>query len=92
MVAGLSLGIFAGWLFQSGGPMAAHAADLAWWIDEVIQPLGRVFLRIIFMVVIPLILSAIVIGTMEMGDVRTLGRIGVRTLLVTLLLSTLSVL
>jgi len=91
LVVGLSLGILAGWLFQNGGPMAAHAPELGWWIDEVIQPLGRVFLRIIFMVVIPLILSAIVIGTMEMGDVRTLGRIGVRTLLVTLLLSTLSV-
>jgi DAACS family dicarboxylate/amino acid:cation (Na+ or H+) symporter len=64
---------------------------LAWWIDEVIQPVGRIFLRIIFMVVIPLILSAIVIGTMEMGDIRTLGRIGSRSLLVTFALSGVSV-
>lgn len=91
LLIGLSLGLIAGWLFQAGGPLAAHASTLGWWIDEVIQPLGRVFLRIIFMVVIPLILSAIVIGTMEMGDIRTLGRIGVRTLLVTLLLSSISV-
>ena len=91
LIIGLTLGIIAGWLFQPPGPLAAHSAALGWWIDEVIQPLGRVFLRIIFMVVIPLILSAIVIGTMEMGDIRTLGRIGVRTLAITLLLSTLSV-
>lgn len=91
LVIGLALGLVAGWLFQPGGPLAAHAGSLAWWVDEVIQPLGRVFLRIIFMVVIPLILSAIVIGTMEIGDVRSLGRIGVRTLLVTLLLSAVSV-
>lgn len=91
LIIGLTLGIIAGWLFQAPGPLAAHSAALGWWIDEVIQPLGRVFLRIIFMVVIPLILSAIVIGTMEMGDIRTLGRIGVRTLAITLLLSTLSV-
>ena len=91
LIIGLSLGLIAGWLFQTGGPLAAHAATFGWWIDEVIQPVGRIFLRIIFMVVVPLILSAIVIGTMEMGDIRTLGRIGVRTLLITLLLSTLSV-
>jgi len=89
LAAGIALGLLAGWL--AGGPMAAHAGALAWWIDEVIQPVGKVFLRIIFMVVIPLILSAIVIGTMEMGDVRTLGRIGMRTLMMTLLLSVLSV-
>jgi DAACS family dicarboxylate/amino acid:cation (Na+ or H+) symporter len=43
------------------------------------------------MVVIPLILSAIVIGTMEMGDVRTLGRVGWRALLATFALSATSV-
>ena len=91
LIIGLSLGLVAGWFFQTGGPLAAHAATLGWWIDEVIQPVGRIFLRIIFMVVVPLILSAIVIGTMEMGDIRTLGRIGARTLVITLLLSTLSV-
>jgi len=91
LLIGLSLGLLAGWLFHGGGPLAAHSGTLAWWIDEVIQPMGRIFLRIIFMVVVPLILSAIVIGTMEMGDMRTLGRIGGRTLLITLLLSTLSV-
>ena len=57
----------------------------------MIQPAGRIFLRIIFMVVIPLILSAIVIGTMEMGDVRTLGRVGWRALLATFALSATSV-
>jgi len=91
LVLGLTLGLAAGWLFASGGPLAGHVSSLGWWIDEVIQPVGRIFLRIIFMVVIPLILSAIVIGTMEMGDIRTLGRIGVRTLLITVLLSGVSV-
>jgi DAACS family dicarboxylate/amino acid:cation (Na+ or H+) symporter len=43
------------------------------------------------MVVIPLILSAIVIGTMEMGDVRTLGRVGWRALIATFALSAASV-
>lgn len=91
LVLGLASGLLAGWAFGDGGPLAAYAANLTWWIDGVIQPAGRIFLRIIFMVVIPLIVSAIVIGTAEMGDARTLGRIGLRTLLATLLLSGLSV-
>jgi len=91
LVLGLGLGLVAGWLTGPGGMLAAHAAGLNWWIDQVIQPAGRIFLRIIFMVVIPLIVSAIALGTCEMGDMRTLGRIGLRTLLATLLLSTISV-
>ncbi len=91
LVFGLTLGLLAGWAVAAGGPLDAHAANLSWWIDGVIQPAGRVFLRIIFMVVIPLIVSAIVIGVAEMGDARTLGRIGLRTLWVTLLLSGISV-
>lgn len=91
LAGGLTLGLLAGWAVAAGGPLAAHAASLSWWLDGVIQPAGRVFLRIIFMVVIPLIVSAIVIGVAEMGDARTLGRIGLRTLWVTLLLSGISV-
>jgi DAACS family dicarboxylate/amino acid:cation (Na+ or H+) symporter len=86
LVLGLVLGLAAGALLPE-----AALTSLNWWIDQVIQPAGRIFLRIIFMVVIPLILSAIVIGTMEMGDVRTLGRVGWRALLATFALSATSV-
>jgi DAACS family dicarboxylate/amino acid:cation (Na+ or H+) symporter len=86
LILGLVLGLAAGAaLPESDQP------SLNWWIDQVIQPAGRIFLRIIFMVVIPLILSAIVIGTMEMGDVRTLGRVGWRALIATFALSAASV-
>ncbi len=60
-------------------------------VTNVIRPLGSVFLRIIFMIVVPLIVSAIVLGVVEMGDVRRLGRVGLRCLGMTLLLSGLSV-
>ncbi len=86
LVGGLALGLLAGGLLPE-----SSREPLAWWIDQVIQPAGKVFLRLIFMVVVPLILSAIVLGTMEMGNLRTLGRVGGRTLLLTILLSSLSV-
>jgi len=71
----------------------------AWWggpgldaaVANVIKPVGTVFLRLIFMVVVPLIISAIVLGVVELGDVKRLGRVGFRCLAMTLLLSGASV-
>ena len=90
ILAGLAIGIILGLAAGALAPDSARPA-LDWWIDGVIQPAGRIFLRIIFMVVVPLILSAIVLGTLEMGDIRLLGKTGLRTLLATLALSAVSV-
>jgi DAACS family dicarboxylate/amino acid:cation (Na+ or H+) symporter len=90
ILSGLLIGLVLGLAAGAALPETAQPS-LNWWIDQVIQPAGRIFLRIIFMVVIPLILSAIVIGTMETGDVRALGRVGWRALIATFALSAASV-
>lgn len=83
LLVGGILGVIAKVSFGGPGLEAAVA--------NVIKPIGSIFLRIIFMVVVPLIISAIVLGVAEMGDVRRLGRVGLRSLAMTLLLSGLSV-
>ncbi len=55
------------------------------------QPFAILFLTLIFMLIVPLLFSALVVGVSEMGDVRALGRIGTRTLLLTILLSGIAV-
>ncbi|RYD71829.1 MAG: cation:dicarboxylase symporter family transporter, partial [Verrucomicrobiaceae bacterium] len=87
ILLGLVIGAILGGLARAwfGGP------GLEELVKDVIRPLGNVFLRIIFMIVVPLIVSAIVLGVVEMGDVRRLGRVGFRCLGMTLLLSGLSV-
>src|SRR5690606_17814539 len=50
------------------------------------------FLSLIFMMIVPLLFSALVVGVSEMGDVRSLGRIGWRTLACTVVLSGIAVL
>jgi DAACS family dicarboxylate/amino acid:cation (Na+ or H+) symporter len=65
---------------------------LRWIVANVTYPLGQIFLRLIFMVVVPLIVSALALGVAELGDVRRLGRVGLRTLLFTFVLSSVSVL
>ncbi|UNK50900.1 dicarboxylate/amino acid:cation symporter [Lysobacter sp. S4-A87] len=69
-------------------------ADTGWvktFTTYVTQPAGTLFLRLIFMLVIPLLFSALVIGVAEMGDVRALGRIGWRTLGYTVVVSGIAV-
>jgi DAACS family dicarboxylate/amino acid:cation (Na+ or H+) symporter len=58
----------------------------------VAQPLGQVFLRLLFMLVVPLLFSALALGVAGLGDVRALGRIGLRTLAYTVCVSFIAVL
>jgi len=53
-----------------GEPPVRGTAGLDSFIKTVSYPVGLIFLRLIFMVVIPLILSAIILGVAELGDSR----------------------
>ncbi|MCX6123896.1 MAG: dicarboxylate/amino acid:cation symporter [Proteobacteria bacterium] len=60
-------------------------------ITNVMQPLGQLFLRMIFAAVVPLVFSSLVLGVYEMGDFRSLGRIAAKALLYTIFASSISV-
>jgi DAACS family dicarboxylate/amino acid:cation (Na+ or H+) symporter len=58
-------------------------ADAGWvqaFTQWVTTPASRLFLNLIFMLIVPLLFSALVMGIAEMGDIRALGRIGWKTL------------
>ncbi len=57
----------------------------------VIEPFGQLFLRLIFMSVVPLVFCGLVLGVFQLGQHQGLGRAAARTLLYTLLASTVSV-
>lgn len=84
MLLGLALGLFAR-LALEGDP------TLPWLVTNVAQPLGQLFLRSVFMVVVPLVVAALALGVAEMGDVGRVGRVGLKTLGLTLLFSVLAV-
>ncbi len=46
----------------------------------IIEPVGTIFLRLITMIVVPLVLVSLMLGTASLGDVRKLGRIGIKTI------------
>jgi Na+/H+-dicarboxylate symporter len=78
MAVGFGVGIGAGLLANLGG---ADAPWLQGLITYVTDPVGQLFLRLLFMLVVPLVFSALVLGVVEIGNPQSLGRIGGRTLL-----------
>ncbi len=49
-------------------------------VTQGLRPLGTLFLNLLSMVVIPLVATALFAGVAGLGDLRRLGRLGVRTL------------
>ena len=47
----------------------------------IIKPVGTIFIRLITMVVVPLVFVSLFIGTASLGDIKKLGRIGVKAFL-----------
>jgi len=60
-------------------------------IDGYVQPLGSIFLYLIFMIVIPLLLSALILGVAEIGQAKRFGKVGLKSLAMTILLSGIAV-
>ncbi|WP_431471264.1 dicarboxylate/amino acid:cation symporter [Sphingosinithalassobacter sp. LHW66-3] len=89
MLGGFALGLALGLIVHF---YAAGADWVAFVTTYVTGPIGQLFLRLLFMLVIPLLFSALVVGIAEMGEVRSLRRVGLRTLLLTVVVSSVAVL
>jgi Na+/H+-dicarboxylate symporter len=88
ILIGFAAGLLAGLAAYSFAPGAG-------WIETVVTyvtgPIGQIFLRLLFMLVIPLLFSALVVGIAEMGEIGSLRRIGIRTLVYTFIVSAIAV-
>src|SRR6266508_496198 len=71
--AGLVLGLAAAGLADDSYPALVKAAQL-------LRPIGTLFLNLLQMVVIPLVATALFAGIAKLGNLRTVGRLVVRTL------------
>ena len=90
MFIGFGLGLVLGLVVH-----LTSGADADWvkaFTAYVTTPFSKVFLSLIFMLIVPLLFSALVVGIAEMGDIRALGRIGWKTLGYTVVLSSIAVL
>lgn len=72
----LVLGILFGVIFNRFTPKPINDLTIKWFL----APLGTMFLRAIKMVVVPLVLCSLIVGTASIGDIKKLGRIGGKTI------------
>jgi len=78
--------ILLGLVLGAGGGTAAKLIwgehpRLLWTVETITYPVGQVFLRMLFMVIVPLVFTSVALGVASLGDVRRVGRIGGKTLL-----------
>ncbi len=70
LIAGATVGI------------VAKAFDIEWLRTAVlaIEPVGTAFIRLMTMIVLPLVVSSLLVGTASLGDAQRVGKVGGRTL------------
>ena len=76
----IALGLVLGALV--GGLCNALFDDHPWLVfvsDNIMFPIGQIFLRMLFMTVVPIVFTSIALGVAGIGDMKTLGRLGGRT-------------
>ncbi|MGE3693151.1 MAG: dicarboxylate/amino acid:cation symporter [Novosphingobium sp.] len=88
VLIGFALGLIAGLIVYATAPDAAWLAPV---VKYVTTPIGQVFLRLLFMLVLPLLFSALVVGIAEMGEIRALRTVGLQTLVYTVVVSSIAV-
>jgi DAACS family dicarboxylate/amino acid:cation (Na+ or H+) symporter len=89
ILIGLGIGVIAGVvvnrLFGGDHPR------VVWVVDNFTQPVGSLFLRLLLMIVVLLVFSSLVVGVAGIGDIRKLGRVGLKSFGYCLVLSAISV-
>ena len=85
LAVGAGAGVTANALFGS-------STWLVWTVENVTRPIGQIWLRALIMIVVPLVFASLTLGVAGLGDIRKVGRIGLKTISYFLLSSTLATL
>lgn len=82
--------LFNGIYGKSAQPQTAKMY-LEGFIKNFPEPIGQLFLNLLLMIVVPLVFSSLVVGVAGIGDIRKLGRIGLKSFAYCLVISAISV-
>ncbi len=89
ILIGLAVGVIAGVTINR--VLGGDHPTVVWIVDNITQPVGQLFLRLLLMIVVPLVFSSLVVGVAGIGDVRKLGRVGLKSFAYCLVISAISV-
>src|SRR5215471_7249380 len=83
---GLAMGVIVGALIHSLDADPADKAEVINWV----KVLSRVFLNLIKVIIAPLIFSTLVVGIVGAGNIREVGRIGLKAIIYFEIVTTLA--
>jgi DAACS family dicarboxylate/amino acid:cation (Na+ or H+) symporter len=89
ILIGLAVGVLAG--ITVNALFGGDHPRVTWIITNITEPVGQLFLRLLLMIVVPLVFSSLVVGVAGIGDIRKLGRIGLKSFAYCLIISAISV-
>lgn len=89
ILIGLAVGVISGLAVNRG--FGGDHPRVVWIVDNFTQPIGQLFLRLLLMIVVPLVFSSLVVGVAGIGDIRKLGRVGLKSFGYCLVISAVSV-
>lgn len=89
ILIGLVAGVAAGLVVNAA--LGGNDPRVVWTVTNITNPIGQLFLRLLLMTVVPLVFSSLVAGVAGIGDIRKLGRVGLKSFVYTLILSAISV-
>lgn len=89
ILLGLAVGVIAG--VSVNLAFGGEHPRVTWVINNITQPIGQLFLNLLLMIVVPLVFSSLVVGVAGIGDIRKLGRVGLKTFAYTIVISAISV-
>lgn len=61
-------------------------------VNNVLTPLGKIFISLIKMIVIPIVFSTLILGIAGVGSTKSLGRLGFKTILYFEIITTIAIL
>ena len=88
ILIGLAVGVIAG--ISVNKILGGDHPAVVWIVDNITQPVGQLFLRLLLMIVVPLVFSSLVVGVAGIGDIRKLGRVGLKSFGYCLVISAIS--
>lgn len=89
ILIGLLIGVVGG--IAANITIGGDNANLVWFVKNFTEPIGQLFLNLLLMIVVPLVFSSLVVGVAGIGDIRKLGRIGLKSFGYCLVISAISV-
>ena len=89
ILIGLGVGVFAG--IAVNELVGGDNPRVVWIVDNITQPVGQLFLRLLLMIVVLLVFSSLVVGVAGIGDIRKLGRVGLKSFGYCIVISAISV-